>query len=63
MERFLWSSLLAMKTETEKTTILFILAAVFCLLCTVVIHLTLKPSSAESQSSGIIIFSHPENAS
>ena len=63
MECSLGEQRLAMKTETEKTTILFILAGLFCVLSTVAIYLTLKPSSAESQSSQIIIFPHPENAS
>lgn len=57
------SSVSTMKMETEKTTILFVLAAVFCVLCTIAIYLTMKPSSAQSRSSHIIIFSHPENAS
>jgi CHASE3 domain sensor protein len=52
-----------MKTETEKSTVLFCLALVFCILSTIAIYLTLKPTAIETESSNIIIFSHPENAS
>ncbi len=48
MERGSGSSFLAMKTETEQSTILFFLALIFCLLSTVAISLTLKPSKADT---------------
>lgn len=52
-----------MKESSESNTVFFVLVFVFCILCTITMYFTLRPDDSHSESSELIIFGHPENAS